>query len=453
MSDHTSTTLSGSNNGARLLGGSDRPAGPYDRADSPDGVSDDLAALFLGVDGVDDGVESADPVTEVELKPSSGASEPALSLLVLGNLPVHAAGWASQYARDRHRDTGRAVGLLSLGDESARLEVFGVPGLSGRAEAELPRALERLARLDADLIVRLPEAEAGWIGGECEAATMTILAGADDPAIVRAYQSIKSIAQDLPPDEAGPVMRIAVAGAHGAVAGEAANKLAQAAQRFLGLTVESDTPVLRIDAGVSAELYHGAPPAWADVPDLLRRMLERPVEADVQTRPGAGDRFEPRRTSVPAGFNAEGGEVTNVKLENDASADTIDEHPSDDVSSHTDATAHQRTLPDGLEPVEVSCPYAHEVKLAVDGSGVLHAVAWAADSERASAAVRDLVVVSSWLRDHAELIAVVMGQRLAGLPSVRHLVLRDARGALGLAQGELRLHVEAPNVPILLDLN
>lgn len=450
MSDDSSTTISGLSNGARTSEARERPAGPYDRADSPEGVSDDLAALFLGVD---DDVEQAVPAMDVELKPTGGAGRPSLSLLVLGNLPVHAAGWASQYARDRQRDSGRAVGLLSLGDESARLEVFGVSGLSGLAEPELERALQRLARLDADLIVRLPEAEAGWIGGELEAASMTILAGADDPAIVRAYQSIKSIAQDLPPDASGPGMRIAVAGAHGAVAGEAAEKLAQAAQRFLGLSVESESPVLRIDAGASAELYHGEPPAWADVPDLLRRMLERASESDVETRPGVGDRFEPRRTAVPAGFDAEGGEVVHAMPKNKPAVETVDEHPSHDMRSHTDATAHERTLPDGLESIEVSCPYAHEVKLAVDGSGVLHAVAWAADSERASAAVRDLVVVSSWLRDHAELVAVVMGQRLSGLPSVRHLVLRDARGALGLAQGELRLHVEAPNVPILLDLN
>lgn len=450
MSDHTSTTFPGSSNGSRAFDGAHRPAGPYDRADSPEGVSDDLAALFLGIE---DETEEGTPATQVELKPANGAGKPSLSLLVLGNLPVHAAGWASQYARDRHRDAGRPIGLLTLGDDAARLEVFGATSLRGETEANLERALQRLARLDADLIVRLPEAEAGWIGGECEAATMTILAGADDPAIVRAYQSIKSISQDLPPDAAGPAMRISVAGSPEAVASEAAGKLAQAAERFLGLRVEAELPVLRIDAGASTELYHGRPPAWADVPDLLGRMLERRESAGIETRPEAGDQFEPRRKAVPAGFDAEGGEFVHAKPKTKPVTDTAGEHPSDDMRSQTDAKAHARTLPDGLESVEVACPYAHGVKLAVDGAGVLHAVAWAADSERASAAVRDLVVASSWLRDHAELVAVVMGRRLSGMPSVRHLVLDDARGALGLAQGELRLHVQAPNALVLIDLN
>lgn len=450
MSDHTSTTFPGSSNGARAFDDAHRPRGPYDRADSPEGVSDDLAALFLGVE---DQAEQDTPATQVELKPASGAGKPALSLLVLGNLPVHAAGWASQYARDRHRDTGRPIGLLTLGDDAARLEVFGAASLRGESESDLERAVQQLARLDADLIVRLPEAEAGWIGGECDAASMTILAGADDPAIVRAYQSIKSISQDLPPDAAGPTMRFSVAGSPTAVAAEAAGKLAQAAERFLGLRIEAESPVLRIDAGDSTELYHGQSPAWADVPDLLGRALERHESAGVETRPGAGDQFERRRKPVPAGFDAEGGEIIHAKPTKKTVTDTVDQHPSDDMRSQTETKAHALTLPEGLETIEVSCPYAHEVKLAVDGAGVLHAVAWAADSERASAAVRDLVVASSWLRDHAELVAVVLGRRLSGLPSVRHLVMDDARGALGLAQGELRLHVQAPNAPVLIDLN
>lgn len=439
MSDHSPTTFPGSTNGSWPTARASRGSGPYDRADSPEGVSDDLAALFLGVE--DEG-DSPKAQTQVELKPTGGAGQPALSLLVLGNLPVHAPGWASQYARDRHRESGRPLGLLTLADEAARLEVFGVPGLDGSVGTDLSRALQRVVGLGADLIVRLPEAEAGWIGGECGAASMTILAGADDPAIVGAYQSIKSIAQDLPPDVAGPCMRIAVAGSAEPVAQDAALKLARAAERFLGMKVERESPVRRIDAGASTELYHGQAPAWADVPDLLRRAAAVRDGGHVEVRPDAGDHFEPRRSGVPVGFNAEGGDVPSPKATRVSDHESPDEHPS--------AVA---VMPEGLDLVDVACPYAHGVKLAVDSSGVLHSIAWAADSEGASAAVRDLVVASSWLRDHADLVAVILGRRLSGLPSIRHLVLCDARGALGLAQGELRVHVAAPGARALLDLN
>ncbi|GIW74339.1 MAG: hypothetical protein KatS3mg103_0861 [Phycisphaerales bacterium] len=101
----------------------------------------------------------------------------------------------------------------------------------------------------------------------------------------------------------------------------------------------------------------------------------------------------------------------------------------------------------------VACPYARAVGLGVDDHGVLHAVAWADHAEAASAAVRDLVVASSWLRDHADLLAVMLGRPLAGLPAERHLVLSSGRGALGLAQGELRVHVATPRGDAVVDLN
>jgi len=103
--------------------------------------------------------------------------------------------------------------------------------------------------------------------------------------------------------------------------------------------------------------------------------------------------------------------------------------------------------------VEVACPYAREVGIGVDQDGRLHAVAWATDAGATSTAVRDLVVASSWLRDHAGLVAVVLGRRLSDELSVRHLVLHEARGALALAQGDLRVHVAVPKAEAVIDLN
>lgn len=400
-----------------------------------------MAALFLG-GHEPDGPEL--PRTQAELKPQGRSPRPSLSLLVLGNLPVYAAGWATQYARDRHRASGRPLGLLTLGDEAARLELFGAVDIDVSPQRELAAAMTSLARTGGDLLVRLPEAEAGWIGGECGAASMTILTGADDPAIVGAYRSLKAIAQDLPAETPGPAMRVALAGCDEPIAGEAGAKLAQAAERFLGLSVDREPPVRRIDAGASLELFHGRPPAWADVPDLLALFTSprRPHEP-IEVRHGSGEHFEPRRSPLPIGFEAEGADMHAARASDDKAKP---------ISPATKAMPLEQ-LPEGLEPVDVACPYARRVGLAVDGAGVLHAVAWARDTDSASAAVRDLVVASSWLRDHAELVAVIIGRPLSGLPSVRHLVLGEARGALGLAQGDLRLHVSVPCAGVLVDLN
>lgn len=419
--------------------------GRYARADTPEGVSDELAALFLGgIDG-DAGPTRDGPRTQAELKPTSGSHKPTLSLLVLGNLPVFAGAWASQYARDRQSALGRPLGLLTLGDEAARLECFGAPSADTTKATDLARALTNLGRIGADLIVRLPEAEAGWIAGECHAASMTILTGADDPAIVGAYQSFKAIAQDLPGDAAVPAMRVAIAGCDEPIAGDACAKLADATERFLGFGIDREAPVRRVDAGASAELFHGQPPEWADVPDLLAQFVRQPRPVDpIEVRPGASDSFEPRRVVAPIGFEAEGADMHAAKP-TDGKAKAPE--------SHSQRQTPAKPLPDGLESVDVACPYARNVGMAVDDEGVLHAVAWAADSDSASTAVRDLVIASSWIRDHAELVAVVMGRPLSGLPSVRHVVLAEGRGALGLAQGELRVHVAIPGAGVLVDLN
>ncbi len=445
MSNQPPTTPFTQSNGTHRYSQVAEQNGRYARADTPEGVSDELAALFLG--GIDDEDEPhrEKPKTQAELKPVGGSRKPTLSLLVLGNLPVFAGAWAGQYARDRQSASGKPLGLLSLGDEAARLEVFGITRDQAPKAADLGRSLADLARLGADLVVRLPEAEAGWIGGECRAASMTILTGADDPAIVGAYQSFKAIAQDLPSDSSGPAMRVAVAGCDEPIAADAGAKLADATERFLGFSIDRETPVRRIDAGASVELFHGEPVAWADVPDLLARYRDQPKSGDpIEVRPGAGEGFEPRRVGAPVGFDAEGADMHASKA---AGAKGKDSGPK------AQSSVEAKPLPEGLDSIEVSCPYARGVGMAVDDEGVLHAVAWASDSDTASMAVRDLVVASSWLRDHAELVAVVMGRPLSGLPSVRHLVLREARGALGLAQGDLRVHVAVPGARVLVDLN
>lgn len=444
MSSQSPSTPAHSSNGVLHHGGRGDTPGRYAHADSPEGVSDELAALFLGEQ--DDARAPVEPKTQVELKPIGENHRPVVSLLVLGNLPVFAGAWASQYARDRQKASGRPLALLTIGDEAARLELYGAIGDVSPA-SDLSRALKGVARAGADLVVRLPEAEAGWIAGESRVASMTILTGADDPAIVGAYRSFKAIVQDLPGEGMTPAMRVAVAGCDEPLAGEAGTKLAQAAERFLGLTVNREPPVRQIDAGASTELYHGLPPAWADVPDLLAHFVEQERGAgEVQVRAGSGDEFQPRRSGPPVGFMAEGVEPPAMRVvEKDDAGPVASRAYRDD--------AGRKPLPAGLTAVDVACPYARGVGMAVDDKGVLHAVAWAGDSESASGAVRDLVVASSWLRDHVELIAVIMGRRLAGEPSVRHLVLREARGALGLAQGDLRVHVSVPHADAVVDLN
>jgi hypothetical protein len=430
-------------------------------ASTSNAVSDELAALFLGEPETDAEAPAARAEPRTQPRPegvrSDGADDPTVGLLVLGNLPVFAGAWASQYARDRQAGTGRPLALLTVSDDAARLEIFGAAVRS--TSARLEGALAEAARLGADLLVRLPEAEAGWISGSAGVERLTLLTGADDPAIVAAYKSLKSIVQELPAESNAPELSVAIAGCPPEAASVAAAKLAQAASRFMSLRVGSEAPVVQIDAGASTELYHGAPPDWADIPDLLAHFtrpgtMERASASVGEDRPrvevvrGAHEAASARHLAKPVGFEAQGAHGVAVPPVKEAESDTaaVDE---DAPMQATD----ERALPQGMHAVEVSCPYARSVRIAVDDRGRLHAFAWARDTDRSSGAIRDLVVASSWLRDHTELVAVVLGRRLADAPGERHLVLADARGALGLAQGELRVHVATRGNDALVDLN
>ena len=448
MSTQPPMTRAGDANGVAHRLRSGRGLDPQADANSAGHVSDELAALFLGEPSQEPERSTPDPEPKARRTSDGEHAKQRVSLLVLGNLPVFAGAWATQYARDRHDAADRPLGLLTLGDEAARLEAFGIGGRPHGQGDALADALQTLGRLGADLLVRLPEAEAGWIGGDRVVSNLTLLTGADDPAIVAAYRSLKSIVQDLPTDARAPELHVCIAGSPAAVAREAAEKLAQASTRFLGLEVGPESPVQQIDAGASVELFHGSPPAWADVPDLLAHFVRQRPAPVVESVPVEGQPLEPRRSSQPVGFDAQGAELPVKQPRDDAG------NGSEPMAQRTSGSSvGKRSMPGGVESIEIQCPYARSVGIGVDAAGVLHAVAWATDSDASSSAVRDLVVASSWLRDHTDLIAVVLGRRLSSEPGVRHLVLGDGRGALGLAQGELKLHVAVDGTSVLIDLN
>ncbi|MEO1007946.1 MAG: hypothetical protein AAFX79_05230 [Planctomycetota bacterium] len=391
---------------------------PPAAADAHDDVSDELASLFLG---------EHDAATH-DHHEDDGApddADAAIELLVLGNLPVFAGAWASQYARERSVASNRPIALLSLDDDEGRLDLFGLDADASneplRSHAALPDALRDARRRGASLVVRLPASEASWLAAERASASVTVLTGADDPAIVGAYRTLKAISQDLESGD-GPAMRTVIAGSEDADAGRAGEKLRAAAMRFLGLEVEVGAPLQRIDAGRSAELYCGPKPEWADVLDVIEAFREIP-EITRPPVPPANTEAADHDTPEPAAVVAEECESMNGRARPIRTGDAAS------LAAALD-----------LEAIDIDCPYARSVVLAVDARGTIHAVGRADDAEDAASAIRDLVIASSWLRDHTELVACAIGRPLQPKPCERHVVLRDARGALALAQGELRVH-------------
>jgi len=404
------------------------------------GDSDELAALFLGEEGASDpACRPSDTPTHHDAAMPGGPhgggaqhraphTEPAVDLIVLGNLPVYAGAWASQYARDR-ASGGRVVGLLALHEEEASVAVHPAEAANDVQNQSLADAVAMVGRLGGDLLVRLPAAESAWVAAEGDVRRLTVLCGADDPAIVGAYRTLKGIAQDLP-NGLEIELAVAIAGSPSEAAAAAGEKLRAAAERFLGLELTIERPLERVDLGRSRQVFTGQAPAWAQTCDLLDRFRAGSLEAAAaHGGPGLTEGAHP---AAPTAAQA--------AAEAPSQADRQDPIPTTGPDSG-DGRGSLASMLEGLQPLEVTCPYARGVELATDASGGLHAVALAGGTRDAATGVRDLVVVSSWLRDHTDLLACAIGRPLRAGACERHLVLEDAKGALSLAQGDLRVHV------------
>lgn len=155
------------------------------------------------------------------------------TLVLVGHLPVMSGLWLSQYADRVARDRG-AVCMLRLEHDAVTLEVLRANGRrpAVRPQASLAEALRAVAPTVSAWMVVPRANDAVEIPSAIE--EITILTGADEPAVVSAYRLVKSCVESSAAAGAIlPPISVAVLGADDEECARVAEKLDKTTRAFL----------------------------------------------------------------------------------------------------------------------------------------------------------------------------------------------------------------------------
>lgn len=394
-------------------------------------------------------VEAAPPPRAVSARHVEG--------LLLGNLPVLGAGWVVQYAKHAAESLRAPVALLRLVGGEAWLDLVLPRGTTprtnsrvgpvGAGTADLPRAIAAAAAETSAWLLRVDDAAEQELLTLPGLTRLTLLTGADTPAVVSSYNTIKRVAEHFG-GSGGPDLRLALMGADAVAATTAEQRIRRTAETHLSRPLPPAVRIDRIGACTTQSLYRG--PAGEGLHDLLRRAFttgHAPVHAAPTRRPSPPAVIAaPTLAAEPAlDDRPRGGEA---RTEPGTAARAID------------ATSLAALVP-GLTPLKARCPYAPTLELAADAEGVLHLLAGsqgAGGEGTPDQAVGRLLAVAAWADAHAALLEDACGGLLKGVSArgpVLHAMTADARAARSLLDTGVRVHllVSSQGVRIAADLN
>jgi hypothetical protein len=441
---------------------------------------DELAALFL--------TEPDAARRRASEPPRATESE----LLLVGNLPVRAGVWLAPYADAVARTKGPTA-LLRLDDKSPVLQVLRADetaldrlGASGG----LRETIAALQPVVSTWIVRPPIDAVPRELAEAGAGRITVLSGADETAVVAAYQMIKELAVAAEQsDRPLPPLGLALLGCDRSMAHEVVERLNRTTRSFLGVDLALSLCLPRMDAGLIASrqcryplepyrsmneilewIGYGSPastepaafapapasvstpmPAPAPPPeDTAGRAAPPPADPVPASAPAPAPAPAPPPAAAPAPIPAPAGDSAPTeepwvarRTEPLAPRAAIDIEPKGPCAPR-EPDDRGRPVPlasyvPGLETLPIRCPGHELVELAVDGKGRLHLLG----PERT---LRDMVVVKRWATDHRELIGMASPQReldVRHAPRL-HLFATSPLDVADLHLSDVQLHVLAP---------
>ena len=229
---------------------SEAPSGRPSEAATGLETFDDLADLFLGD----------------ELAPTpraSGDQSVHVSSLIVGHLPVIAAPWISQHARDLARTMVGPVAVLSRSGDRTTLDLYNAPPLSEQhtIEGAIDQAVSARVRrwlIRTDAVSELSAYDLDRVD------SVTMLTGADDAAVVSVYRAIKGLVADTSElDERPMVLNLAVMGSERTKARSAAEKIRKASVEPRSLRHPRTHPApARSHRDASTRIQRPAPAGW-----------------------------------------------------------------------------------------------------------------------------------------------------------------------------------------------
>ena len=426
-----------------------------------------LAALFTTGNG---GEGQAARTTD-------GPTLGAVTTVLVGNLPVMAGLWTTQFADAVARIAGPTA-LVRFERDDVTIELLRADGRqvppAGPAAVSrwLPRAASTVRRWLICVPAETSPAEVLAAGQE-----ILLMTGADEAAVTGAYLRLKYLA-DEGVNAGTPIERVGlvIVGATTEQAAHAAARLGDAARSFLGVDVETVACLPRIERVESSA--RATYPA-EECPPIAQ--FTRELES---ARVGASHRFdadlpaaslvmhteaaavEPKFPSMPQPFTSRQEPLAH----GDSAMDTTHAPHTSHAAPHTPHPAPARTAPAfaalpvaelplklvpllrGLRALGISCPMAPDVELALDDERRMHIVGRADQLARVRTA-------RTWAAMHRELLGMAFAELKDGFEVRERILLGDAREAISLHGTGVLLDVlvvaETPNgrVHVVVPLN
>ena len=305
-------------------------------------------------------VEPAEPeaVVPETLKPE----EISLEAIITGHLPVRGTVWVRAYAAGVSRLVGEPVVLVRVTPDRTSVELIGSSAETDPV-VDVATAIRAAGCAGGHWLLHFDELDQASLLRTGLLDRVTVLSGADEPAIVSAYRLIKTIADRPDPaagERAGRV-GVAIVGADPSNTTRATERLVDATKQFLGMTLDVRPGVPRVRSTPTALLG-----------DCDSRIAPTDVLSMIMDRQGRAEAPEPERF---------------VEAE---SVDYVGELP-----------APSALVPD-LKPLGLPCPIASTVELASDNAGRLHLLSWWSPEAPAH-----LLKASAWARVNLPLLADV----------------------------------------------
>lgn len=375
----------------------------------------------------------------------------AVEVLVLGHLPVLGAAWVGPFASLRAEQDGRPIGLVRVHGSEVSIDIVCAggttrPEISGSSRLE--RAIGAASRVVGGWIVRADASNEAELLRSRLVERVTLLTGADEPAIVSAYGMLKRLSEALG-SRRDVRLGVAVMGADAARAADVLRRLRESAATFLQREIEDASRLERVGACPMTGVYLGQ--CDGGVPSILTLMSDS--LAAVQSSPEC-DRATPEvvvRTPASA-KNMERQVVREPKGEAVKPSPIATDHAS---AAPIEATSSLASRIAGLTPLGCLCPHAPEVEVATDAHGRVHLVAGAfsANVDNGSA-VEGLLAAAGWAHAHDVLLRRLSPAVQGGEPTL-HLVTDSAPRVRPLLDSVLRVHLLAAGLhgPTMIELN
>lgn len=210
----------------------------------------------------------------LKLAASDVAAMPRIEALLQAHLPIMASAWVTQYAKHL---AGSRAGAVSAGSEpggvalvrirsgAISLEIFG-----GEAIAKLPTgqvtslsdAVWRATLVATTWLLHVDETREAEFLQISGLSAVTVLSGADEPALVACYRTVKGVAMALREHGESPMPQVQVAflGVSSARAATASATIQRTSQTFLGIEVNVSATIERIGACPSVTVFRGPEP-------------------------------------------------------------------------------------------------------------------------------------------------------------------------------------------------